>query len=133
DLELEAVEDAGEVLFQFRVPGRAADGVNGPGGADAARVVDRAVQPAEFGHGRRGQPLGVPLHGDVGGDEQRPAAARTQLLGGPPPAPRPPPAPPRGPPGGAPPPPPPPPPPAPPASDDHDLRRERPSHEPSLP
>ncbi|HEX7266707.1 MAG TPA: hypothetical protein VF256_04705, partial [Streptosporangiaceae bacterium] len=54
-----------------------------PGGGHAARVVDRAVQPAELRHGRGGQPLNLPLHGDVGGDEERAAAAVAQPFRGP--------------------------------------------------
>src|SRR6266496_2294651 len=51
DLLLQAVEDAGELL-QFRVRCHVIDGMNWPGGVHAAGVVDRAVQLAEFSHGR---------------------------------------------------------------------------------
>ena len=53
-----------------------------PGGGHPACIVERAVQPAELRHRRLDQPLGIGLHRDVGGGEQRAAAAGAQLPGG---------------------------------------------------
>src|SRR5204863_6864037 len=83
DLELEAIEHAGQVLLQVRMPCRAGHGVDGAGGGHAARVVDRPVEPAEFRHGRSDQPLNLLLHSDVGGDEERTAATVAQPFRGP--------------------------------------------------
>ena len=82
DLVLEAVKDAGEVLPKLGLPGLGCHRVHRPGCGHPARVVERAVQPAELRHRRLDQPLDVGLHRDVGGDEQRAATVGAQLRGG---------------------------------------------------